>query len=139
MPRILIILFLLISLCGFSQKNKKAGNYLRREKQEPESWFTLCGKKNGSRLKVVDLEKAESIKPGDKFDGYTILGIEVTLLKKGMTAETFSSDNLTLPEEFKSKISSLLKGDKVKIAVKMRNRSTQVINSTVPHTYYISQ
>lgn len=138
MKRFLFVLFILGSLAGYSQRKKEKPNYLRRAKQDPETLFTLCGKKNGKKVKAAELATAEGIKPGEKFfDGLDILGMEVIIKRKGAGEEKFSNTNLQFTAGQRTKLESLTKGDKLSVFVKVRNRSTQVVNLVKEHVFYV--
>jgi hypothetical protein len=139
MKYLLLLLMMWPGLAVFAQKSKKPTNYLRREKQEAETWFTFCGKKNETRIKAADLAKAESIKTNEKyFDGMDILSMEVVVKMKDAPEEKFSSGSTQLSPEIKSKLATLSKGDKVFVYVRLRNRSTQVVTVTPRHTFFVS-
>lgn len=139
MKEILTLILLLTCLPGFSQKKKEKPNYLRREKQEPETWFTFCGKKNGRNVKLSDLTKAEGIKPIEKyFDGLDVMEMEVSIKLKAGEEQKFSATGLLLTEDIKEKFSSLKKGDKLIFFITVRNRSTQVVSIIPSHTFIVS-
>lgn len=134
------ISLLLFCLGGFAQKNKKPTNYLRRGPAEPETWFTLAGKKNGSRVKAAELAKAEGIKPTDKLEGLTITSMDVVIVRKGESTEEekISIEGKNFSEEVKTKFSELKKGDRIIIYLHLRNRSTQATNTITAHKYSVS-
>lgn len=125
---------------ALAQRKKEKPNYLRRPKAEAETWFTFCGKKNESKVKVTELAKAESLKTIEKyFDGLDILGMDISIKNKAAgTEEKLSSASLSLTPEMKNKLAALAKGDKVSIVIRTRNRSTQVKSESLKHTYFVS-
>ncbi|MBC7862135.1 MAG: hypothetical protein IAF38_04120 [Bacteroidia bacterium] len=137
MKYLIFSLLIIVSLPSLAQKKKKP-NWLRKEAPEPETMFTLAGKKNGKKIMVADLSKAEKINTIDKyFDGLEILGTEVIVKVKGAGEEKFSSTNLMLPTDFKTRAASLVKGDRVIVFVKTRNKSTQVVSVMEKHSYWV--
>jgi hypothetical protein len=137
MKYLIFSLLIIISLPSLAQKKKKP-NWLRKEAAEPETMFTLAGKKNGKKIMVAELSKAEKISTIDKyFDGLEILGAEFIIQPKGAGQEKFSSANLLVPSEFKTRAAGLIKGDRVIVFVKTRNKSTQVVSVMEKHSYWV--
>ncbi len=139
MRKIFFLLFICAGLSAFAQKKNEKPNYLRRAPQEPETWFTLLGKKNGSRVKAADLSKAETVKLIEKkLDGVTVLGLEVVIKHKNAEVEKFVVDGIKFSEEVKTKFSELKRGDIIIIYLKIKNRSTQVVNLSPEHKYFVT-